>query len=245
MMKGNHEMPDIYKLIERAKQGDTYARETIVRENMGLVWSVAKRFYNRGHEPEDLFQIGSIGLLKAIEKFDSSYGVQFSTYAVPLIIGEIKRFIRDDGIIKVSRGLKELYHKILGVREAFIRKEGREPSVTEIAEKLDVCIEEVVMAMDAAAAPDSLQRECGQEDQRQLQDKIEGKGDFEGEIATKLALQQALQQFNPRERQIILLRYFGQKTQMQVAKMLGISQVQVSRIEKRVLEDMRKQLKNI
>lgn len=244
-MKGNHAMPDIFELIEKAKQGDAQARERIVQENMGLVWSVAKRFYNRGHDPEDLFQIGSIGLLKAIDKFDMTFGVQFSTYAVPMIMGEIKRFIRDDGIIKVSRGLKELFHKIIAVRDLYVKEEGREPSVNEIADKLGVSMEEVVMAMDAAATPDSLQKESGQDDQRLLQDRIEGDGDFEGDVTTKLALQQALGRFKPRERQIIMLRYFGQKTQVQVAKMIGISQVQVSRIEKRVLEDMRKDLKNI
>lgn len=236
-------MPDdMYKRIEKAKQGDALEREKIVEENIGLVWSIAKRFYNRGHDPEDLFQVGSIGLLKAIDKFDPSYGVQFSTYAVPMIMGEIKRFIRDDGIIKVSRGLKELYQKTRKVREEFIYKYGREPSVNEIAQSLGVSVEEVVMAMDSSAPPDSLQKESSHDDQRLLIDRIEGGVDLEDEVATKIALQQALSRFKPRERQIIMLRYFAHKTQVQVAKMIGISQVQVSRIEKRVLEQLRSEL---
>lgn len=236
-------MPDdMYKRIEKAKQGDALEREKIVEENIGLVWSIAKRYYNRGHDPEDLFQVGSIGLLKAIDKFDPSYGVQFSTYAVPMIMGEIKRFIRDDGIIKVSRGLKELYQKTRKVREEFIYKYGREPSVNEIAQSLGVSVEEVVMAMDSSAPPDSLQKESSHDDQRLLIDRIEGGVDLEDEVATKIALQQALSRFKPRERQIIMLRYFAHKTQVQVAKMIGISQVQVSRIEKRVLEQLRSEL---
>ena len=232
---------DVYELLQRAKTGDSLAREHIVENNLGLIWSVARKFYGRGHEPDDLFQIGSIGLLKAIDKFDESYGVKFSTYAVPLIIGEIKRFIRDDGIIKVSRSLKELAGKASAVREALTKKLLREPTVSEIAEKLDTSTEDLILAMEANCAPDSLYLE-GDDSGLRLIDKIDEGGNIEFEVTNKIALQEALRSFKSRERQIIFLRYFSEKTQSQIADMLGISQVQVSRIEKKVLGQLKKQL---
>ena len=236
---------DIYNLLRRAKQGDSFAREHIVESNLGLVWSVAKKFYGRGHEPDDLFQIGSIGLIKAIDKFDESFDVKFSTYAVPLIIGEIKRFMRDDGIIKVSRSLKELAGKASAVREALTKQLLREPTVSEIAEKLGVPTEDLILAMEANCAPDSLYHECSDDNGLRLIDKIEEGGNIELEITNKIALQEALRSFKARERQIIFLRYFSEKTQSQIADMLGISQVQVSRIEKKVLEQLKKHLEVI
>ena len=201
-----------------------------------------KRFLNRGHEAEDLFQVGCIGLIKAIDKFDMSYNVQFSTYAVPMITGEIKRFIRDDGIIKVSRSIKELGIKVRGIRESFCKKNGREPTVTEIADAAQATVEDVVMALDAYSVPESLNAESNSE--RPLEERICGTHNSEEEILDNISLKAALSTLKPRERQIIVMRYFMDKTQAETAKRLGISQVQVSRLEKKVLLKMREELES-
>lgn len=230
-----------YALITSAKNGDKDAKELLVESNLGLVYSIVRKFSGRGYESDDLFQIGCIGLIKAIDKFDFSFNVQFSTYAVPVIIGEIKRFLRDDGIVKVSRSLKELSAKSCAVREKLMRQLGREPTITEIAENLNQPVEDVVMALEAAAPPQSIYAEP-QDGGRQLLEMIDSGTDVEDNIVNKVALQQALGSFKARERQVIMLRYFSHKTQMQVAQMLGVSQVQVSRIEKKVLLEMREKL---
>lgn len=232
---------DIFLNIELAKNGDKEAQAIIVEENSGLIWSVVRRFLGRGHDAEDLFQVGAIGLMKAIQKFDTSFDVKFSTYAVPMIMGEIMRFMRDDGIIKVSRSLKELAAKAKAARESLIKTLGRDPYVSEIAESLGVDTAELVVALDAVGTPESLSSIQGDDD-RQLIDKIDQGSDTESEIIDKIAIKEALSQLKPRERQIIIMRYFQQKTQTQIAKMLGISQVQVSRIEKKVLGEMRKKI---
>lgn len=234
----------VLDLIEKAKAGDKNAQSILVEKNIGLVWSMVKRFQNRGYEVDDLFQIGSIGLIKAINKFDSSYEVRFSTYAVPMIIGEIKRFIRDDGIIKVSRSLKEVANKARVLKEIMSKENGREPSINEIAERLDVSPEELVMAMEAGCAPESLYSTISEGDSSPilLIDRINGDENEELDIIDKIALRQVLDTLKPREKQIIILRYFKEKTQVQIAKMLGISQVQVSRIEKKILEDLKKKI---
>jgi len=237
-------LPTTDELLARVRAGDKTAESTIVEQNIGLVWSVVKRFYNRGHEPEDLFQIGCIGMLKAVQKFDPSFEVRFSTYAVPVIMGEIKRFIRDDGIIKVSRHLKETAYRASVAKEALQKQLLREPTVSEIAEKLEISTEELATAMDAAISPESIYGSSDDENRQSLVDKLEAPEDYEGEVIDKLILRDALQSFPPRERQIIILRYFKQKTQTQIAKMLGISQVQVSRIEKATLLQMRKIISN-
>ncbi len=235
---------NIKALLELAKNGDVSAQNDIVEENIGLVRSVVKRFLNRGHEPEDLFQIGCIGLIKAIQKFDLSFDVKFSTYAVPMIMGEIKRFIRDDGIIKVSRSLKELAIKAMSLQEAIIRESDREPTVKELAEKLGVNPEELAAAMEAGIKPESLYASAADEGKegKALIDRLESGVDHEGEIVDKLLVRQLLEKMDERERKIIILRYFKQKTQNQIAEMMGISQVQVSRIEKKVLTAMRQLL---
>lgn len=232
---------DIFFNIELAKNGNREAQAQLVEENTGLVWSVVRRFLGRGHDAEDLFQVGCIGIIKAIQKFDTSFGVRFSTYAVPMIMGEIKRFIRDDGIIKVSRSLKELSARAKAIKETLLRERGREPTISEIAEMLEVDVSELVLALDSSGIPESLNNVQGDDD-RELIDKIDEGSDTEGEIIDRLAIKEALANLKPRERQIIILRYFAQKTQMQIADMLGISQVQVSRIEKKVLYDMRKKI---
>ena len=232
------EYSNIFEAISLAKDGDAQAKEYVVNNNMGLVWSIVRKFLNRGTEADDLFQIGCIGLIKAIEKFDSAYGVQFSTYAVPMIMGEIKRHLRDDGIIKVSRSLKELSIKAKGVMDKLSKEMGREPTVQEVALQLDVSAEELVMALDATVVPESINAKMG-DDGRELETTLGCDEDMEQNVVNKIAIKDALSNLTARERQIIVLRYFKDKTQSQIAAQLGISQVQVSRIEKKVLAQMR------
>ncbi|MBU3878688.1 RNA polymerase sporulation sigma factor SigF [Faecalicatena sp. AGMB00832] len=229
-------------LIKKSHDGDKEAREQLVEENVGLVWCVVKRFYGRGTDAEDLFQIGSIGLLKAIDKFDLSYDVKFSTYAVPMISGEIKRFLRDDGMIKVSRSLKELSYKIFQTREALIAKLDREPTLEELAETMEVDKEEIVQAMEAGGEVESLYKPIHQKEGSEIRlvDKLEEKERKEDKILDHMLLKQLLESLDKEERQLIYLRYFADETQTQVGKKLGISQVQVSRMEKRIIENMRK-----
>lgn len=231
-------------LIQKSHQGDEEAKAQIVEENTGLIWCVVKRFYNRGAEAEDLFQIGSIGLLKAIDKFDLSYDVKFSTYAVPMISGEIKRFLRDDGMIKVSRSLKEMAYKAHCCREKLQGENGDEPSLGEIAETMQVDKEELVLALEAGAEIESLHKTIYQKDGHEIQllDKLEEKEEREEAVLNRMLLSQLLEQLRPEERQLIYLRYFANKTQTEVGKILGISQVQVSRMEKRILEEMREKI---
>ena len=231
-------------LIEKAQSGDALAREKITEENIGLVWSIVKRFSGRGTDTEDLFQIGCIGLIKAIDKFDLKFDVKFSTYAVPMIMGEIKRFLRDDGIIKVSRSIKELSLKAYTVKESLAKEKGYEPTVKEIADKLDVSPEELSFAIEASARPESLYASSDNEsgETKSLIEKIEVPHNFENQVMDKLLIQELIKDYPKREQEIILLRYFKEKTQAQIAEKLGISQVQVSRIEKKVLSDMREKI---
>lgn len=228
----------MYEAIQRAKQGDTAAKEYVVSQNVGLVWSIVRRFLNRGHEPDDLFQTGCIGLIKAIEKFDEGYGVKFSTYAVPMIMGEIKRHIRDDGIIKVSRSIKETAIKVKTAMDKISHELGREPTILEISAKTGISTEDIVMSLDAVTTPESINAEIT-EDGRSMENAISDGADMECEVVNRLAIKEALHSLGARERQIIVMRYFGDCTQSQIAQRLGISQVQVSRIEKRVLLKMR------
>ncbi len=242
MSENPYKSIDTLQLIIMAKTGDKQAQTVLVENNIGLVWSIVRRFQNRGHETEDLFQIGSIGLIKAINKFDTSFDVKFSTYAVPMIIGEIKRFLRDDGIIKVSRSLKETSNKARITKEVMTRELGREPTIGEMAQRLDLSIEELVMAVEASYSPESLFNPVNDGDNSALMliDKLNDEcNEDETDIIDKIALKQVLDTLKPREKQIIILRYFKEKTQVQIANMLGISQVQVSRIEKKILEDIR------
>jgi len=255
MKDDEEEMKDInendkntIELIKKAKNGDKQAQSILVENNLGLVWSIVRRFQNRGYEVDDLFQIGSIGLIKAINKFDPSFEVKFSTYAVPMIIGEIKRFIRDDGIIKVSRSLKELSVKVRITKEVMSKELGREPSINEMAERLNVTPEDIVVAMEAGYSPESLYNTLGEGDNSQVMliDKVDGSsGMSESDLIDRIDLQQVIDTLKPRERQIIILRYFKEKTQVQIAKLLGISQVQVSRIEKKILSDIRERIKHV
>ena len=235
---------NIEELLVLAKAGDKSAMDIIVEENMGLVHSAVKRFYGRGVDSEDLFQIGCIGLVKSVQKFDLSYNVKFSTYAVPMIMGEIKRFIRDDGIIKVSRSVKELAIKALALREKIINDTGNEPTVQTLAAKLGVSAEEVAMALDAGIKPESIYASYGngEKEGKTLAERIESSEDCESEVINKILVKQLLADFEPREQKIIILRYFKQHTQAQIAAQMGISQVQVSRKEKKLLSAMREKL---
>lgn len=231
-------MERIYELIQQSKDGDQIAKATLIEENSGLIWKIVRRFQGFGVDSEDLFQIGAIGLLKCIEKFDFSYGVKFSTYAVPMIIGEIRRFLRDDGTIKVSRSLKELAVRAKKMQLEMEQKENREITIQELAKAVDVTVEELVLALESKRDLESLNAPTSYEEDTQMQDKLPSKenADF---VVNKLCLMQALDTLKEKEKQIILLRYFKDCTQTQIAKRLGISQVQVSRIEKKVLQQMR------
>ncbi len=237
-------MDETMTLIESAHAGDKAARDKLVTDNMGLVWSIVRRFTGRGHEPEDLFQIGSIGLIKAIDKFDLSYDVKFSTYAVPMIMGEIKRFIRDDGMLKVSRSLKELASRARGVREELSGELGREPTVEELADRMGICAEELAAALDSGAEVESLYKTIYRGDGNDicLMDKLEEEKNGQEEAINRVVLRELMEQLGPQERQIIVMRYYQDRTQTQIARTLGISQVQVSRLEKKILKSMRDKL---
>ncbi len=237
-------MDHTLSLIQLAHQGDKEARDTLIKENMGLVYAVARRFLGRGIEQEDLFQIGSIGLIKAVDKFDPSFEVRFSTYAVPMITGEIKRFLRDDGMIKVSRTLKETAGKAYMAREELERKLGREPTLTEIAAALQADREELVLAMESGAEVESLQQTIFQGDGSSicLEDKLESGRNQQEEMMNRLLLEEMLSQLPAKERTLLYQRFFQERTQTEIARELGLSQVQVSRMEKRILKELRKKL---
>ena len=230
-------------LLKKAQAGDSLALDQLVEINLPLVAALTKKFMNRGYEYDDIFQIGSMGLIKAIQNFDLSYDVKFSTYAVPMIMGEIRRFLRDDGFIKVSRNVKYLAKKIHYGKEKLTQSLKREPTIQELAEYMDISKEELVFSMDATVEPQYLYEIIHQEDGAPiyLMDKLTEEEDLS--IADKMNLKDVLSTLDKRSRQIIMLRYFKDVTQMNVAKMLGISQVQVSRIEKKVLSQMKEKLK--
>ncbi len=231
-------------LLEMAKSGDEKSREEFIDKNKGLVHLVVKRFLNRGTETEDLIQLGMIGLVKAMTNFDFNYDVKFSTYAVPVISGEIRRFLRDDGIIKVSRGIKELSKKIREKSEEYERIHFCEPTVSELSKMLLVSEEDIVLALGAGDNIYSLDETCNKEDDILLMDKIEDKkAESEDEIVDKLTLKEMLSHLKPRERQVIMLRYFKEMTQESISKLMGVSQVQVCRIEKKVLKILKDKLK--
>ena len=234
-------MDETMKLINMAHEGDKAARDQLVMDNVGLIWSIVRRFSGRGYEMEDLFQIGSIGLIKAIDKFDTGFEVKFSTYAVPMITGEIKRFLRDDGIIKVSRSIKELGFKVRAAREEMTYSLGREPTIEEIAARLETSREEVAASMEAGAEVESLYRPTGNGDDNTmfLMDRLEEENNDHEELLNRMVLKELMEDLSDEQREIIVRRYFYNQTQTQIAGELGISQVQVSRLEKRILKEMR------
>lgn len=242
--KEEYNYEDNSKLIALAKAGDEKTMNRVIEMNLPLVSSISKKFLNRGYDYEDIFQIGSIGLVKAIKNFDPSFNVKFSTYAVPMIIGEIKRFLRDDGIIKVSRNVKSLARKIHFDKEQLTKDLGRDPTIEEISKYSGIAKEDIVFAIEASTGVHYLYDTIHQDDGAPvlLIDKLSEKGVEDTEMIDRIALKEALRSLDTKSRQIIMLRYFKDKTQVQVAKLLGISQVQVSRIEKKVLIVMRKKL---
>ena len=225
------------QLIQRSQAGDRAATEQLVVDNSGLIWSVARRYFGRGIDPDDLYQLGCVGFLKAIAGFDTAYGTQFSTYAVPKIAGEIRRFLRDDGSVKVSRSIKERAAGIKMARQRLTARLGREPGVSELAAELGLTPEEIASAETATASAESIQRQTGEEG-FSLEDVLCTDG-MEERIVESLSLRAALAQLSGRERLVIDLRYFHALTQEKVAKIIGVSQVQVSRIEKKALANLR------
>ncbi len=233
-------MSELTELIRRSQSGDREASERLVTENSGLIWSVAKRFLGRGAEAEDLYQLGCLGFLKAVEGFDLNYGTQFSTYAVPKIAGEIRRFLRDDGAIKVSRTLKEHAAAIRSARSSLSTVFGREPTVGELSSHTGLSPEEIAVAESATREVESIHRESG-EDGFTLEN-ILSDSESEERMLEKIALRQAITELPDREQQVIRLRYFHGLTQDRVAKVLGVSQVQVSRIEKKAIGLLREKI---
>ncbi|MEE1248226.1 MAG: SigB/SigF/SigG family RNA polymerase sigma factor [Lachnospiraceae bacterium] len=250
-------MEQVIELIQKSQAGDKKAREQLVTENMGLVYSMVKRFENRGQEREELIQIGSIGLLKALDQFDCSYDVKFSTYAVPVICGEIRRFLRDDGMVKVSRSIKENARKVRQARQELQQTLGREAALSEISEKTGLGREEIVMALEASEEVESIYKTVYQSDGNEifLVDQVVsgadgvgqaikgGQKDETGILLNKILIKQLMEELGEEERKLISLRYYEDKTQKQVAEILGVNQVKVSRMEKKILLSMRKKLK--
>lgn len=226
--------------LRKAKAGDKQAAETLIKENSGLIWSVARRFFGRGTEADDLYQLGCVGFLKAIDGFDESFGTQFSTYAVPKISGEIRRFLRDDGSVKVSRSIKEQAQKIKSVRTELEQRFGREPLLSEISAETGLTPEEIAFAETATGPAESLQRETG-EDGFTLEHVLT---DLNGEerMIEQVSLRYAIEQLPEKEKKTIYLRYFHGMTQESASRVLGVSQVQVSRLERRAVDKLRKVL---
>lgn len=237
-------MDKTLELLKLAKEGNQDAKDRVVTENLGLVWAVARRFLGRGYELEDLYQIGCIGLMKCIDKFDLSFDVKFSTYAVPMISGEIKRFLRDDGMIKVSRTLKETAYKVKKVREEIMNRTGMEPKLEEISQLLEIDVEEIVASLEANVEVESIHKTIYQNDGNAiyLLDKIADVEDENETLLDHLVVEELMGQLEETEAKIIKLRYFENKTQTEIAKEIGISQVQVSRMEKKILLKMRQRL---
>lgn len=232
---------EVKHYIRQSQLGDQSAKDILVERNVRLVWSVVQRFLNRGYDQEDLFQIGCIGLIKSIDKFDLSYQVKFSTYAVPMIIGEIQRFIRDDGTIKVSRSLKELGNKIRHEKESLTKSFGRSPTISEIACALEISPEEVVHAEDAIKQPHSI-HETVYENEGDPITLLDQLAEDEANWFDSLMISETIKNLEPREQLIVYLRYYQDQTQAEVAKRIGISQVQVSRLEKKILMTMKNQM---
>lgn len=239
----NNPAESTFDLIRRAQSGDESACEQLIQENAGLIWSIVRRFFGRGQDSDDLYQLGCVGFLKAVRGFDLSFGTQFSTYAVPKIAGEIRRFLRDDGPVKVSRELKEQARRVAAVRTELENREGHTPTVSELSQATGFTAEEIAMCESAAAPPDSLERPIGSaEDGFTLASILSGDGIEDG-IVEQESLRTAIESLPERERMIILLRYYRSFTQDRTARIIGVSQVQVSRLEKRAINRLREKLK--
>ena len=234
------------RIIESAQNGNKEDMTKLIEDNTGLIWSIVRRFSGRGYDIEDLYQIGSIGFIKAIQRFDTNFEVRLSTYAVPYILGEIKRYIRDDGPIKISRSIKELNVKIIELQKEYFNKHGKEITLEGISKELRISKEEITMALDSTRPVDSIENakytDSKTDKTVSILEQISTGRDEQTEITNKIAIKNLISELDEKEREIIMLRYYKQKTQMQVSKILGITQVQVSRIERKVLDKMRKKL---
>ena len=232
---------DVTELIRLAKHGDRQASQTLVEENSGLIWSVARRFFGKGVDPDDLYQLGCVGFLKAIEGFDEEYGTKFSTYAVPKISGEIRRFLRDDGAVKVSRGIKEQAAKIRQARALLEQRIGREPTMSELSRETGISPEDIAFAETATGEPQSMNRESG--DDGFTLELVLGDYSAEEKMVENIALRAAIEKLPPRERQVIGLRFYHGMTQQNCARVMHVSQVQISRLERRAVELLRENMK--
>lgn len=228
--------------ILKAQSGNKEIMTKLVTENSNLIWSIVTRFKDRGYEIEDLYQIGCIGFIKSIKRFDTNYEVKLSTYAVPYILGEIKRFIRDDGPVKVSRSIKELSYKIKLIQNEYITKKGRDIQIEELAKLLKVSKEDIVIAMDSNNTVESIDRKVNDSDDLTIMDKLKSNVDQEKDIVNKITIKTLIEGLDERSKKIIMLRYYRGKTQSQVAELLGVTQVQVSRLEKKILSSMKHKL---
>ena len=228
--------------IKKAQAGDKYEMERMIRDNNGLIWSIVKRFSGRGYDLEDLYQIGCMGFIKSIKRFDTNYDVKLSTYAVPYMIGEIKRYIRDDGPIKVSRSIKELGMKIRELQKESINKKGKELTIEELEKELKISKEDIGLALEANSIDGKFYTDNKDGNSINLIERISSDKNEEESITNKLAIKQLIEGLEDRDKEIILLRFYKDKTQSQVAKILGITQVQVSRLERKILENMKMKL---
>ena len=228
--------------ILKAQSGNKEIMTKLVTENSNLIWSIVTRFKDRGYEIEDLYQIGCIGFIKSIKRFDRNYEVKLSTYAVPYILGEIKRFIRDDGPVKVSRSIKELSYKIKIIQNEYITKKGRDIQIEELAKLLKVSKEDIVIAMDSNNTVESIDRKVNDSDDLTIMDKLKSNVDQEKDIVNKITIKTLIEGLDEKSKKIIMLRYYRGKTQSQVAELLGVTQVQVSRLEKKILSSMKHKL---
>jgi len=228
--------------ILKAQSGNKEIMTKLVTENSNLIWSIVTRFKDRGYEIEDLYQIGCIGFIKSIKRFDTNYKVKLSTYAVPYILGEIKRFIRDDGPVKVSRSIKELSYKIKLIQNEYITKKGRDIQIGELAKLLKVSKEDIVIAMDSNNTVESIDRKVNDSDDLTIMDKLKSNVDQEKDIVNKITIKTLIEGLDEKSKKIIMLRYYRGKTQSQVAELLGVTQVQVSRLEKKILSSMKHKL---
>ncbi len=228
--------------ILKAQSGNQEVMTQLITENSNLIWSIVTRFKDRGYEIEDLYQIGCIGFIKSIKRFDTNFEVKLSTYAVPYILGEIKRFIRDDGPVKVSRSIKDLSYKIKLLQKEYIEKQGRDIKIDELTKLLKVSKEEILLAIDSSNVVESIDKNINDSDDLSIKDKLKSNIDEEKEIINKITVKDLIKDLDEKSKKIIMLRYYRGKTQTQVAELLGISQVQVSRLEKKILSGMKDRL---
>ncbi len=234
---------DIEDLMRKVKSGDEFARDAFVVANLRLVLSIVQRFGGKGEKADDMFQVGCVGLLKAIDNFDDTLGIRFSTYAVPMIIGEIRRFLRDNNSVRVSRSLRDVAYKVLQTKEILSKDNFKEPTLDDISEYLGIPVKTITFALDAISETVSLSEPiCSEGDTIELEDQLKDLKDCDDSLYERIAIKEAIKDLSPREREILLLRYYIGKTQIEVSEEVGISQAQVSRLEKNALKTMKERI---